>query len=301
MSKTSHKTLPNLPKPHGAYKEYKLSPSLRKALELPCYLFTEGMKDWAKMPDLFDPYFNTAPVVLKEGEELYISILNYLETMCKGDLLGKTISSYCQRLEIYLKNKMVKRIFLAYYQSKEQIWREEKSKESLNAETRITSNVVITRRIREIGEEDSNDDNEQVQKKQRLNQEHEDNASNPETSSSTIILDTGNESAPDCIDELFNPVLERTSGLTIVKEKNIYRFQMPCDNMFSPNKPIIQKEDLATIKGYFDICIGSSSSEASPETKYEYEVLMKRQATLQNLKDLDPDVMSWEPSPIIRF
>lgn len=38
---------------------------------------------------------------------------------------------------------------------------------------------------------------------------HEDNASNPETSSSTIILDTGNESAPDCIDELFNPVLER--------------------------------------------------------------------------------------------
>lgn len=170
MSKTSHKTPPNLPKPHSAYKEYKLSPSLREALKLPCYLFTEGMKDWAKMPDLFDPYFSTAPVVLKESEELYISILSYLETMYKGNLLGKTVSSYCQRLETYLENKMVKRIFLAYYQSKEQIWREEKSKESLNAETRITSNVVITRRIREIGEEDSDDDNEQVQKKQRLNQ-----------------------------------------------------------------------------------------------------------------------------------
>lgn len=89
MSKTSHKTLPSLPKPHGAYKKYKLSPSLRKALELPCYLFTEGMKDWAKLPDLFDPYFNTAPVVLKEGEELYISILNYLKAMHKGDLSGK--------------------------------------------------------------------------------------------------------------------------------------------------------------------------------------------------------------------
>ncbi|KAI8091070.1 uncharacterized protein B0P05DRAFT_504658 [Gilbertella persicaria] len=63
--------------------------------------------------------------------------------------------------------------------------------------------------------------------------------------------------------------------------------------MFSPNKPIIQKEDLANIKDYFDICIGSSSSEASPETKSEYEVLMKRQATLQNLKDLDSDIMSW--------
>lgn len=50
---------------------------------------------------------------------------------------------------------------------------------------------------------------------------------------------------------------------------------------------------MATIKGYFDICIGSSSSEASPETKYEYEVLMKRQATLQNLKDLDSDIISW--------
>lgn len=69
-----------------------------------------------------------------------------------------------------MENKMVKRILLAYYQSKEQIWREEKSKESLNAETRITSIVVIARRIREIGEEDSDDDNEQVQKKQRLNQ-----------------------------------------------------------------------------------------------------------------------------------
>lgn len=256
MSKTSHKTPPNLPKPHGAYKEYKLSPSLREALELPCYLFTEGMKDWAKMPDMFDPYFSTAPVVLKEGEELYISILSYLETMYKGNLLGKTVSSYCQRLETYLENKMVKRIFLAYYQSKEQIWRDEKSKESLNAEIRITSNVVITRRIREIGEEDSDDDNEQVQKKQRLNQEHENNASNAETSSPTILLDTGNESAPDRIDELFNPVSERTSGLTVVKEQNIYRFQMPCDNMFSPHKPIIQKEDLATIKSYFDMCIG---------------------------------------------
>lgn len=68
---------------------------------------------------------------------------------------------------------------------------------------------------------------------------------------------------------------------------------MPCDNMFPPHKPIIQKEDLATIKSYFDICIGSSSSEASPETKSEYEVLMKRQATLQNLKELGSDIMSW--------
>ncbi|KAI9477938.1 MAG: hypothetical protein EXX96DRAFT_482727 [Benjaminiella poitrasii] len=63
--------------------------------------------------------------------------------------------------------------------------------------------------------------------------------------------------------------------------------------MFSPHKPIIQEEDLATIKSYFDICIGSTSSEASPETKSEYEVLMKRQATLQNLKELGSDIMSW--------
>ncbi|KAG2195129.1 hypothetical protein INT47_006993 [Mucor saturninus] len=229
--------------------------------------------------------------------------------MYSGNLLGKTVGGYCQRLETYLENRIVKRLFMAHYRLKEQAWREDKSKESLNAETRIASNVVISRRIREIGDENSSDENAQIPKRHMLNQDHENNASDPETSPPR-----------DNIDQFFNPVSERTSALTIVKNQNVYRFQTPCNNVLSPNKPIIQKEDLANIKGYFDICIGSSSSESSSETRSEFDALMKRQAkssnpanpyperlftletccgyeydwaNLESLKELDTDIMGW--------
>lgn len=131
------------------------------------------MKDWAKMPDFFDVYFSTVSVVLQEGEELYISILSYLETMYKRFLLGNSISNYCQRLETCLENKMVKRKFLhsLLLSIKRTDLERRKSKESLNTETRITCSVVITREYEKLVKKTAMKTmNKYVRKKQRLDQ-----------------------------------------------------------------------------------------------------------------------------------
>lgn len=125
------------------------------------------------MPDFFDPYFSTVSVVLQEGEELYISILSYLETMYKRFLLGNSIRNYCQRLETYLENKMVKRKFLhsLLLSIKRTDLERRKSKESLNTETRITCSVVITREYEKLVKKTAMKTmNKYVRKKQRLDQ-----------------------------------------------------------------------------------------------------------------------------------
>ncbi|RCI04866.1 hypothetical protein CU098_000452, partial [Rhizopus stolonifer] len=81
--------------------------------------------------------------------------------------------------------------------------------------------------------------------------------------------------------------------MTVVKEKNVYRFQPPAKHLISPHKPVIQAEDLSVVRCYFDICVSTYESEATDETKAEYEAMMQEQHNLQSLKNLGSDVMDW--------
>jgi hypothetical protein len=82
--------------------------------------------------------------------------------------------------------------------------------------------------------------------------------------------------------------------MSIVKEKNVYKLRPPAKCVVSPHKLIIQAEDLSVlVKYYFDICISTCESEASDETKADYEDMMKEQNNLQSLKNLGYDVIDW--------
>lgn len=55
---------------------------------------------------------------------------------------------------------------MAIYALKEVEWREKKSKNSLNSETRIAGNIIISKRVKEIGEGSTN---KEPSKKQKIN------------------------------------------------------------------------------------------------------------------------------------
>lgn len=94
-------------------------------------------------------------------------------------------------------------------------------------------------------------------------------------------------------DQEENPFMETEMhpSLKIVKEKNLYKYQPPSNNIVSPNKPIIQSNDLHVLKEYFDICISSYLKEASLSTLSEYENYMKEQKIFYYLKSMEN--VSW--------
>ncbi|KAI8991927.1 hypothetical protein BDF20DRAFT_847296 [Mycotypha africana] len=69
--------------------------------------------------------------------------------------------------------------------------------------------------------------------------------------------------------------------------------QPPANYSISPHKPVIQAENLPVDRCYFDICVSTRESEASDETKAEYEAMIQEQNNLQSLKNLGSDVMAW--------
>lgn len=56
---------PKLPKAYTGIKGYKLTDSIRQALELPSYLFAEELQNWAKTLELLDVYFEVSLVIPK--------------------------------------------------------------------------------------------------------------------------------------------------------------------------------------------------------------------------------------------
>lgn len=64
--------------------------------------------------------------------------------------------------------------------------------------------------------------------------------------------------------------------MTVVKERNVIRHQ----HVTLSHKSTIQAEDLLGVKYHFDLC----GSEASDETKDEYEATIQEQKDLQSLK-----------------
>ncbi|CEG81065.1 hypothetical protein RMATCC62417_15308 [Rhizopus microsporus] len=81
--------------------------------------------------------------------------------------------------------------------------------------------------------------------------------------------------------------------MTVMKERNVYRYQPPSKHIISPHKSIIQAENLSAVKYYFDICINTCGSEASDETKAKHEAMVQEQSSLKSLKYLGPDMMNW--------
>lgn len=51
-----------------------------------------------------------------------------------------------------MKINPAKIIFVVLYSLKELLWRDKRSEERLHSETRVTSNVLITKTVREVGE-----------------------------------------------------------------------------------------------------------------------------------------------------
>lgn len=81
--------------------------------------------------------------------------------------------------------------------------------------------------------------------------------------------------------------------MSVIKEKNLYTFQTPSKHVISPHKPIVQAEDLSALKTFFDICLSSCQSEASPNPIMEYEDMLKSQMNLNSLRKLGADIVDW--------
>lgn len=155
---------PKLPKPYATIKDYKIPDSLRQALDLPSYLFTGELQNWAKMSELLDAYFEASLVIAKNGHALLTTTSNFLKKIRENKEVIKSVQKYCGRLETYLDNKSVNNQIMALYALKEVEWREKRSENSLNSETRIASNKIITKRVQEVGEGSANKEPKKKQK-----------------------------------------------------------------------------------------------------------------------------------------
>lgn len=116
------------------------------------------------MPGLLDAYFEASLVIAKNGHALLTTASNFLKKIRENKEVIKAIQNYCSRLETYLNDKSVKNQFMALYALKEVEWREKRSEDSLNSETRITSNRIITKRVQEVGEGSTNKEPNKKQK-----------------------------------------------------------------------------------------------------------------------------------------
>ncbi|KAI9033561.1 hypothetical protein CLU79DRAFT_783512 [Phycomyces nitens] len=91
------------------------------------------------------------------------------------------------------------------------------------------------------------------------------------------------------IDDPF-PEEEEFPTLKVVKEKNIYKYQVPAQNIISPHKPIIQASDLGILKKHFGICIGTEEDNATNETKQEFMVCMNEQKLHKSLRKVPGEI-----------
>lgn len=157
-------TPPKLPKPYATIKDYKITDSLRQTLGLPSYLFIGELQNWAKIPELLDAYFEASLVIAKNGHALLKTASDFLKKIIENKEVIKSVQNYCSRLETYLNNKSVKNQIMALYALKEVEWREKRSETNLNSETRITSNIIITKRVKEVGEGSTNKEPNKKQK-----------------------------------------------------------------------------------------------------------------------------------------
>ncbi|KAI8968522.1 hypothetical protein BDF20DRAFT_896859 [Mycotypha africana] len=155
---------PKIPKPYATIKDYKIPNSLRQALELPSYLFTGELQTWLKMPELLDAYFKASLVIAKNGHALLAAVSTFLKKIRENEEVIKAVQNHCGCLETYLSNKSVKNQIMAVYALKEVEWREKRSENTLDSETRIAAgNKVIAKRIK-VGEGSSRKDPNKKQK-----------------------------------------------------------------------------------------------------------------------------------------
>ncbi|KAI7888078.1 uncharacterized protein EV154DRAFT_518614 [Mucor mucedo] len=90
------------------------------------------------------------------------------------------------------------------------------------------------------------------------------------------------------------PSVEQSQNVwSAVKEKNLYALQTPSVHPVSPNKPIIQVEDLSSSRSYFDICLSSCIADASERTSHEFSIMLDKQYNLHCLHTLGTDVVDW--------
>lgn len=78
-----------------------------------------------------------------------------------------------------------------------------------------------------------------------------------------------------------------------MKEKNLYNFQTPSKHVISPHKPILQAEELSVLEPFFDICLSSCQSKASPNAIIEYKGMLKSQMDLDSLRKQGAVVVDW--------
>ncbi|KAI8968523.1 hypothetical protein BDF20DRAFT_981742 [Mycotypha africana] len=81
--------------------------------------------------------------------------------------------------------------------------------------------------------------------------------------------------------------------LTFIRICSLLQISTSCQTLDFTAQSVIQAEDLSIVKYYFDTCVSTCESEASDETKAEYEAMMQDQNNLQSLKNLGSDVMDW--------
>ncbi|KAI8877729.1 hypothetical protein K501DRAFT_337233 [Backusella circina FSU 941] len=71
--------------------DYKIPDSLRQDLELPSYLFTGELQNWAKRPELLDAYFKASLVIAKNGHALLTTASNFLKKIRENKEVTKAV------------------------------------------------------------------------------------------------------------------------------------------------------------------------------------------------------------------
>ncbi|OBZ89730.1 hypothetical protein A0J61_02221 [Choanephora cucurbitarum] len=291
-----------------------LSKDLAKILKVPGFIATLEVRQWKQEATLVRSYFQHTDIPENTSNQLITVLNGALQRIIKNENADAKLKCYSVALVRQFKTEKSKQRFNMEYRKLFNGYQVEKLEEEAQTEARVISRILTTveakahrkntqSRLDQLIKHDETDrytDDNAHSDLESGSEDENDCPSEEETAGELSFAFTqafaddseavGSVSSPNGnIDDLFAEE-EEFPTLKVVKEKSIYKYQAPAQNIVSPHKPIIQAIDLGVLKDYFDICIGTNQDKATEETKQEFVAYMNEQNLYKSLKEMPAEI-----------
>lgn len=285
-----------------------LTKDLAKKSKVPDFIASLEARQWKQEASLVRSYFQHTDIPESTSNQLMTVLNGTLHRIINNEDADAKLKNYSTDLIRQLETEKSKQKLNMEYRKLLNDYQIGELEEEAQTESRFTSRILTTveakahrknmqRRLDQLFNDDETDEDTndagQLDLTSRLEDEEETGSlqSLASTRSFTDEPEAGNGTNASDV-HINDPFIEEEEfpTLKVVKEKNIYKYQAPAQNIISPHKPIIQASDLGVLKNYFDICIGTNQDKATEETKQEFMVCMNEQNLHKSLKEVPDEI-----------
>ncbi|KAL9538348.1 hypothetical protein PS6_011580 [Mucor atramentarius] len=297
-----------------------LTKNFARKSKVPDFIATLEARQWKQEVSLVRSYFQHTDMPESTSKQLMTVLNGTLHRLINNKDADAKLKNYSAALIRQFKTEKSKQKLNMEYRKLLNDYQLGELEEEAQTEARFTSRILTTveakahrrnmqRRLDQLFNDDKTDEDTNDAGQRDLTsrlEDEEDPVSEEETGSvqaSQSVSFASTRSFTDepeagnatnasnvHINDPFTEEEEEFPTLKVVKEKNIYKYQAPAQNIISPHKPIIQASDLGVLKDYFDICIGTNQDNATEETKQEFIVCMNEQNLHKSLKEMPDEI-----------